>query len=190
MPTGYTSGLYDGEQTFEDFITGVARGMGYTIMQRDEATSSKPRLRRFNEYELKSLKEDVDQLYDYLSKTPKERYQVYLSKRQEHNVYKKKSQRERRAMRKRYENMLEQVRAWDIPEILESTRDYAIQQLESSIDFDCSEYDWKFPTYTSWKQEQESLRSLKRHAEYIEEEVERVQETNERILALYQSINT
>jgi len=36
MPTGYTSKLYDGEQSFEEFFWGCARGIGLLVMMRDE----------------------------------------------------------------------------------------------------------------------------------------------------------
>lgn len=188
MPSGYTSTLYDGDQSFEDFITGIARGMGYSIMQREEAMSSKPRLREVSDYKIKYLKEEIDKIRDYLQMTPKQRYQKYLSERRERRQWDAEYEKNKRTLRKRYEDMLEQVQAWEVPEVLETTKEYAIEQLNQSIEFDCSEFNLSFPTYKEWQRVQEDTSRFYRDILNLEEEIERVQQANECIVALYQSL--
>lgn len=50
MPTGYTQGLYDGDQRFEVFALHCARAFGATVSMRDEPWDQLPAHREVDEY--------------------------------------------------------------------------------------------------------------------------------------------
>jgi hypothetical protein len=67
MPNGFTASIYEGKPTsLRDYLMGVARGMGYSIMQRDDAPGTPVREVEASDYyrqrgdELRSQLADLD----------------------------------------------------------------------------------------------------------------------------------
>ncbi len=138
MPTGYTEPLYAGTPiTFPEFALRCARGMGVAIMQRDESIDVPIREREVEPYYAERVAKAEDALVAALARTPEEwakaRTAAFVEAREHHVADVQK----RTAMRARYENMLEEVRAWDPPSKQhEGLRRFMIDQLTSSIEFD------------------------------------------------------
>lgn len=172
MPTGYTAPVKDGEITdLKDFAAMCARGFGAFIHQRDDRTGSKLTYPRPESFYRNMLSEAVGQRVEWEAMSEEERYakwsQYYLSSVLNNAKYLGK----KRAERARYEAMLTQVNTIDVPEELENFKTFMVEQLESSIDFDCSE---KYMShmepleYSLWCDEREE--STARNVERYEEE--------------------
>lgn len=138
MPSGYTARLYDGEQTFEEFIIGCAHAFSVDMRDMsigspipppvvddgyrrrlDEALARRAEIR---EYDSDRWTEERDRAHrEYVESTNRRRAQYA----------------QRRA---RYQAMLERVAAWDPPtEDHIGLRDFMREQLTSSLRFDAPE---------------------------------------------------
>lgn len=148
MPTGYTSKLYDGEQDFDDFALGVARGFGAFVHQRDDSSNSPPRLAApyddaADRERLESAKADLARYYD-MSVTD-----IVMEQEREHRealLAWEEAVVERAKLKNRYERMLDQVKAWEPPSNDHvKFKEYMVEQLEQSIEFDCKGYERYMP---------------------------------------------
>jgi hypothetical protein len=92
-----------------------------------------------SKYRRKSLEESIDD-YRYLSSlSGEEVLNAWLEFAAEHDAYVTKETRETDARRARYESRLAEVRSLNFPdsEFGRGLRQFAIEQIESSIEFDC-----------------------------------------------------
>lgn len=139
MPTGYTADIAKGI-TFEQYALNCARAFGALIMMRDEPSST-PIPERFepSDYHIKALasaKEDLAR-YDAMSRDDANAAanEDYLA---EVERYEKRIA-DSTELRNKYNAMLAQVVQWDAPTVDHlKLKDFMIEQLRSSIDFDCS----------------------------------------------------
>lgn len=143
MPTGYTADVADGKVIdFKDFATHCMRAFGACIHMRDEPFDKKYESRvpssyyyeRFEEAkrEFENLEkmsdDDIINEYNKSLKDDIDRNKKYLS--------------EKRIKRKYLEDMLKQVNEWTPPtDDHIKFKEFMVEQLESTIDFDCKE-DW------------------------------------------------
>lgn len=144
MPTGYTAPLYEGkEMTFEQFALRCARNFGALIRMRDEPFDAPiPEEFPVDEYYQKNY-EQAKAAYEKFKQHPptdeelEEAYAKYVQKETNHA----KKANERAAFRRqRYEAMLSKVMEWEPPtEEHVNLKNFMVEQLEDSIDFDCSE---------------------------------------------------
>lgn len=194
MPTGYTSDLYQGkDQSFEDFVLSCARGFGAFIHQRDDSMSDKPTLRAPDTYYVKNVAKAEADLAEWERLVEDEvydRYNEYVAKTEAYN--KERTQKDS-AVRDRYGTRLAEVEAWNVPPTLQSLKDFMIEQIKSSIQFDCPDsrpsvseplsfHDWQD------QQEAELVRDVKYYSEQLEKEVQRVKEQNVYTFALYNAL--
>lgn len=192
MPSGYTAKLAEGEQDLADFIKGCGRGMGFMIMERDSAWSDplpeKWEISDFHDKKLAELQERKVFLNALSEETLKAACDDFYSKAdQDRTEYIAKNKQQLR----RYQQMLVEVKAWQPSHpVMRSTRAFAIEQLEKSIDFDCNytpkELE-KLPP-EEWQQEQfdEVMKSMKYHASQKAEDETRTAERNE-ILQIFKA---
>ena len=141
MPTGYTAKLARGDdQSVADFIKECGRGMGFMILMRDDPMDAElpekwePSDRHDKQIvELQERKSHLNGLHgEALIKAYDEFYASEENSR-ERRIEELQKQRER------YEAMLKSVKAWDPAHpVMKSTRSFAIEQLEKSIDWDCN----------------------------------------------------
>lgn len=192
MPTGYTSTLHDGEQSFEDFIWDCARAFGALITLRDEPDARIPEVFLPSPYYANQVRDAEERIAWLEGLSPSARQaeasEAYLKASGRH------AQRssERDAMRARYEAMLAKVRAWTPPTgEHQELRDFMVQQLEESIRFDC--YDQEAPspvTADEWLRHELAL--TKRHLDYcrkaLVEEEERCRQRTEWVRELRNSL--
>lgn len=138
MPSGYTARLYDGEQTFEDFIIGCAHAFSVDMRDmpvgepipapvvddgyRRRLDAALARREELREFGFDRWAEERDRAHrEYVESTNRMRGQYALR-------------------RVRYQAMLERVAAWDPPtEDHVGLRDFMREQLTSSLRFDAPE---------------------------------------------------
>ena len=196
MPTGYTSDLYEGKDvTVSDFILGCARAFGALVTMRDDRKDAPiPDEFPASDYhadavataeawldEVRSM--DTDDIAEIADRD----YSQSLNR-----------WRERRAQahdrRVRYERMLAEVRAWTPPTGEHvGLRDFMVEQLTRSIDFDCSmTYDDR-PTRLApfeWRAQQieKAQHDIEYHRREHEKEVQRATERSQWVQALRESL--
>lgn len=193
MPTGYTATLYEGkqEQTFEEFLFGCARA----FVMRDEPGDA-PIPDEFKadvghyDRAIARARDDLRRL-DTIT-VPNA--QVAADVEYENRVTSRESDRQRRrAIRERYEAMLEHARAWEPPTPDHiGLKEFMISQLEESIAFEC-DYDPGAPqrqTAREWVDEQRkhAEESLTYHVKQREKEIERTTSRNAWVKALRESV--
>jgi hypothetical protein len=192
MPTGYTSSIYDNKNdSFESFVLSCARAFGPCMHQRDDDMRDKPKLRELDiQYHLDAL----EQAKNY-KKPTKAEFEVYKKEKIEEAYASLKKDKE---LRERYTVMLEKVKNWTPPTPdHERLKKFMIEQLQSSIEYDCNEnYHendislYKKMKYSDYLRELNSSnkRTIEYHTEQIEKEKKNVDRANRWITALYESL--
>lgn len=155
MPTAYTSFVADNENfTFPEFAMLCAREFGALASMRDEPLDA-PVPERFEpDDSYRKRYEAAKAEYDAFVANPPTREEV--SKEYDEYVASQKEQyakaiADKREKRRRYNRMLTKVLNW-VPPTPEhqALRRFMIQQLQESIDFDCTEYDLALPSKTAY----------------------------------------
>ncbi len=166
MPTGYTHDIKDGI-SFEKFALNCARAFGACVTLRDEPGGGEIIPEEFtpNDYYLTKIQDDEKKLEAIKQMTAEEctlRSTEEWCKAEENRIF---SLSENQQLRVKYEEMLAKVKAWEPPtnDHFELKR-FMIDQIESSITFDCIENyysnpiplkngeDWRAEKITSLKQ--------------------------------------
>lgn len=191
MPTGYTANIYEGKfEAFEDFILHISRGFGAFVMQRDDPSSDKPKMRMISSYTVDSLARDTEALRKWRGMSDDAKHDLWRDYADEAEASERRSERTRTERLARYEARLAEVKAWDVPEEIEPIKKFAIEQIEQSIDFDCKKYERTIQGFDEWVDSHDAY--LVRSAEYAKEsydkEVQRVAEQNKFTALLYNSL--
>jgi hypothetical protein len=189
MPTGFTAKMYDGkEETFEQFVLSCARGMGICIMQRDDGPGLPTKTKIADYYET-NYGSASNKMADWKN-NPQKRKAEYDQYVKETEAANKKSQVNAATLSARYYARLAEVHAWTAPEGLEGMKKFMVNQIEDSIQFDCTPYTTEVLGFDEWVEERE--RDIKWKLDYatrsLAENVERVKTQNEYIDALYKSL--
>lgn len=147
MPSGYTSDIYDGKDvSFTQFALTAARGMGAAIMQRDDAPGPIADEYEPSDYHEKKLAEARKQVEQFKKLSLADWAKREIADREEMSKVVQESIRVAGERRVRYETMLAQVEAWRPPTPdHEGFKKFMTDQLQSSIDFDCSVTYLKMP---------------------------------------------
>lgn len=193
MPTGYTDVVLKGA-TFEQFVWGCARAFGALVLMRDDPADAKVperfEVEPYHATELEKAERELNIIRGLDSAGWQDRYSAYQDKKlTEQQEWK---QRDDETTLK-YTQMLDKVRAW-VPPTSEhgGLKEFMIQQLESSLDFDVVGEKFK-PTmlgFSEWKRSEldGAIRHVKYHKEEWEKERRRVEERNAWIAALRKSV--
>ena len=194
MPTGYTLDLYNGKDiAFEEFVLKCARAFGALIDMRDEPMDA-PIPERFepSDYHLKELEKAKRRLKEIRKwneeKAEQEAERAYREALKEREEFIKKN----KLIRKRYEDMLSKVQKWKPPTIEHaSLKQFMIQQLVESIEFDC--FVPEMPQRLSGEEYREqqikkALSDIEFHEKEYAKEVNRVHERNKWLLLLRESL--
>jgi hypothetical protein len=192
MPSGFTQKLYDKEQPFEDFVLGVAKSSGYMWRYRDNGLDTLPdsitvdtkyyeeqledalnRKKKVESWNVKEMQNEADAAFDFLSN----RYEA--------------SVRETSARRKRYEEMIQKINAWECPESSQQLKDYMVEHLIEVQKHDC--YTLTEPvrqTGSEYKKEQlhNAIDDIAYYEGQIEKEKEYEAKTNKWISELKESL--
>jgi len=194
MPTGYTAEIAKGI-TFEEFVCQCARAFGALIHLRDEPLSSDiPDEVIPSDYHAKALvgaeikyKEALEIKEEQAKHLAKEEFDAEMLSYQD-RLY------EKHELKRKYEDMLAKVRAWNPPTTEhEGLKKFMIEQLTSSIDFDCSTDYIEVPKLKSPKEWCEKnisnkLWNYNYHKEENEKEIQRCKERTEWVKALKESL--
>lgn len=142
MPTGYTSDLYDGKDvSFETFALKCSRAMGAAIHQRDDSGDAEISLREVSDYYLERIQKAKADLSRALERSYDEWDKMQDEEIRSAEEYRKNYIKDQRTRMRLYEKMLDEVIAWVPPtDKHQGLKDFMIQQLESSIDFDGTDY--------------------------------------------------
>lgn len=193
MPTGYTSDIYEcKEVSGKQFLTTCARAFGATIMMRDEPLDTPiPEEFPVDDHYEKQLKIAQEELKKYQNMSIEEAEKLVEEFYQDEIDRNEKYYNKKLALKERYEKVLTEVKQWQPPTSEHnSLKEYAINQLTESIDFDCGnleEYlkEIKKPT------PQEYIKSKIDHCiwevnYYTKDWMEEIKRTNERNLWIKQ----
>jgi hypothetical protein len=198
MPTGYTSSLYDGEQSFEDFTLRCARAMGALISMRDAPWDApipdevEPST-KYHDDAIAAARARLRKLDGITPATAEKEAKREYEKR---FAVRDDTEAERRERRARYEEMVRQVEAWEPPTADHTgLKDFMLEQLRQSIDFDTKP--WAMPvddplSGQEWIEVQraQAERNLTHHIAEREKEIERATARTAWIKALKASLNS
>lgn len=200
MSTGYTASVSDGTVTeLPEFAMQCARAFGALVMMRDMPLSAPvpDRFEASTSYhdgvlaaarkrldELDALSADEIAAAATIAQAERERsHESYLA--------------DKRIRKGRYEAMIEKVRDWTQPTPdHEPLRDFMIEQVNQSIDFDCSVGPWsnKPETLTpaAWlgAEVEKAQRDIAYHEKARAEEIERTESRNKWLADLRASLKT
>lgn len=194
MPTGYTSELHDGKPiTRNEFILQCSRAMGAAIMQRDDSPKAPLRLPKFetdySDERLAKAKADLDK-YRAIP--------IELADGEAFNDYEaalarwREREQERRDMEGRYRGMLAEVAGWRPPTPdHQGLKDFMVEQLQSSIEFDCGAMDPPVPlTGEEYRDQKIAMaeRDIEYHTRSRAESIERTKGRRDWITALADSL--
>lgn len=198
MPSCYTALVQDGKITeAKDFILNCSRQFGALMHMREDNMDAEIEYRKVSDYHLERL-ESVKQQYEDLKKVTDEEIQENIDM----NYYKRLEEKREGLKRfnegrQRYLDMLEKVEKWTPPTNEHvKLKEYCIEQLKSSLDFDYSD---SLKEYYTTKPEKETveeykqfqlesyLKDIEYHSKHYREEVENVKEINKWIEDLISS---
>lgn len=193
MPTGYTSIFTERDVTFREYALRCARAFGACILQRDDNIEEPPKHREEASFYQESVDSDMRELDRFLSLTREQQVAELEAKAEETRRYRAKSQAERAVLEVRLREVLGQVSAWKAPTAdHENYKKFMIEQINSTLDFDCGHRDYFDPTKVKAETPEEHLAQLKssleRSIQSRDEERERCKQANDWIDALYASL--
>lgn len=201
MPTGFTSDIYeDKDVSFEDFTMNCARAFGALASLRDEPDAEIPEEFTVASYYPKKIVEAEEELEKLKQMTDEEIAVVVQKEYIKQKEYFTKELENRKALRERYEEMLRKVEAWQVPtKDHVSLKNFMIEQLNTSIDGDCSTRyytsvlnDLRVQSVEEYRinSEEKLKKDLEFYTKYINEEKERVENKNKWIKNLRESMYT
>ena len=195
MPTGYTADVQSGKITdLKPFVMQLARGMGALVMMRDEPHDA-PIPERFepSPYYAERVAKSEAEVERLRLMSDEDAEAAAVEAHAEVVAAFDKAKAEHTAQRERYEAMVAKVKAWQgAPE---GIKEFALDQLQQSIDFDCRE---PFRFYRStdkltgaqWREQAlgEALRSLGYDRKANEDEISRTEARNNWLAQLRRSL--
>lgn len=193
MATGYTSDIAK-DQTFEDFVMSCARA--FLIEMRDATPRAEipDTIEPDTEWHEGELEKHRTQLKGYqtvsLDTAAMMCKDVYLASAKDA----KHRRNDTAALRCKYEAMLLEVESWTPPTPEHcGLRDLMIEQIESSIKFDCSATNWlpeELPEPAEWLAEkiEYETHEIAYHEQKITEEIDRAKQRNAWVAALKRSL--
>lgn len=193
MPTGYTSVLYDGEQSLRDYAFRCARGIDYLFALRDQSLDAglPHEIKRSTYYDdkLTDARAELDRILDLSdeeanSEAEKE-YKELVRANQEANDISL-------ARKYRYGMMARDVKAWEPPAALKSLKKFMLDQLEESSS-DCATYNYEIKRLTAaqykTKKVENILKDIEYYSNHILDEKERISETNRWLKILHKAFD-
>lgn len=185
MPTGFTSEIYSGKKVeAKDFILQCARQFGALVTMRDEPFDAEIPVFEPSSYHQRQIELAKSKLEKY-SNMSLEEAEVETNKDYDYAISSYHTRlKEKDDLKARYEEVLEQVKLWNPPSDDHAPlKEYAVDQLVKSIEFDCSTKYIAPPTKESSKaylmaKVSDALRDIEYHEKGWKEEVERTNGRN------------
>ena len=192
MPTGYTADIKNGID-FKTYAMNCARAFGACMSLRDDPGGGEriPESFEPSDYHLKAIEKARGDLVALEAMTPGELELAANRDWEESETRRLARLEDKRKQRKAYEAMLAKAVAWRAPTPdHEGLRKFMCEQIEKSIDFDCSgDYD-NAPTIClsgeAWAAERRTrlMREVQYHEREHAEEVKRAATRTEWVRAL------
>ena len=181
MPTGYTAPIVDGDISAYNFFSSIGRGMGYAIMQRDSGPGP-VEYREVSTY-YRDAAPKARQHYDEVKSRTEEQWQsLYKEYVLDTEARNRESEAKALAIRQNLnsvKNDLIAVRDF-APASMESTFNFAIDQIDQTLDFDGDPYIRGIDSYEQWRRQ--ATIAARESVTYAEkgwaDEQKRVSETN------------
>lgn len=194
MPTGYTADIAKGI-SFEEFVWNCARAFGALVMMRDDPPGvTIPERFEPSQYYAESVKKAEAELARLHSLTKEQaNAECTAAYMREVESFEKRCT-EKRELREKYLRMLAKAKEWEPPTPDHvGLRDFMVQQITESIEWDCStKYDLPpvAKSTEAWLADsiEQARRSLVRSQESQAEEIERIENRNAWIKALRQAV--
>ena len=195
MPTGYTSDIYEGKEVSgEEFILKCARAFGALISMREDSLDKEITIFEPSTYHLDQIESAKVTLENCIKMTLEE-VQSELDENYERDV-KRYHERldEYGTLEGRYLRVQNEVKAWIPPtEDHIKLKEFAISQIEDSIQNDCNTSYMKYPVkYKAQELLDAKIRSAKSDLEYHQngwdDEVKRTNERNAWVFSLKNSL--
>lgn len=194
MTTGYTADING--VTFEQFAMRCARAFGALVLMRDQPSDA-PIPERFepSDYHLKKIEESKAELkkLNQMSMAEANQEAARLWDAEESNRVKRLE--ECRSLRQQYEALLAEAKAW-VPPTADhiKLKEFMTQQLENTINFDCSEDYYLNPipllSAEQWldQKKAKAQHNIEYHTQEHVEEVERTNGRNSWLQSLRESL--
>ena len=201
MPTGYTAPIYEGEKdfTFERFAMRCARNFGALVHLREKSKEEAIDLEK--DFQPNSFYKDMLEVaekdyQDFLDNPPTEEqlnkeFDEYVQMEQTRFL---EREQKTETIRKRYADMMKKVLAWQPPTSEhQSLKDFMLNQLRDSIEFDCSYYAPDVTDREGFFKDAMSpdrfLRRISHYREMWEKEVRRSEKCKKWVKDLMDSLN-
>jgi hypothetical protein len=142
MPTEYTSNIYDGKKVSgKDFLLDCARAFGacITTMRDDSPDAEIPEEFKPSTYYAERKQEAIQELEKYSNMSLEDAERLAEIEYQQNENSRLKSIEESNKRKRRYQKVLSEVKKW-VPPTDEHIhlKEFAIEQLTGSINFDCN----------------------------------------------------
>ena len=199
MPTGYTYSVQNGEVTeLKEFMLSCAKGFGAFINMRDDGISSDIKYREVGEYYSRRL-ENTKREFEEFKLLSDEEIQKQLDESYERRVKEQKEGLKRfDEQKQRYLDMIDKVKEWIPPtEDHIKLKEFALEQLNSSLEFDCSDSSRNYYLQEPFKDTVEEyrvykiksyLKDLEYYSKSYRDELESVEKANKWIRDLIESL--
>jgi hypothetical protein len=197
MPSGYTSDIYNGKEVSgKDFLLTCARAFGACIEMRDEDSDVPiPEKFEISDYHEKNFKNAQEELEKYKTMSIEEAELLSQTEFQKDQDYRSEEIKKINLLKERYKRTLSEVRNWTPPtDEHKELKEFTIDQLKQSIDFDCDISYLEKPKKRLVGQEwlnskiKECYRDVEYHAKEHLEEIERTDGRNNWIKQLRESL--
>lgn len=199
MPTGYTYSVQNGEVTeLKEFMLGCAKGFGAFIHMRDDGISPDIKYREVGEYYPRRL-ENTKREFEEFKLLSDEEIQKQLDESYERRIKEQKEGLKRfDEQKQRYLDMIDKVKEWIPPtEDHIKLKEFALEQLNSSLEFDCSDSSRNYYLQEPFKDTVEEyrvykiksyLKDLEYYSKSYRDELESVEKANKWIRDLIESL--
>lgn len=199
MPTGYTYSVQNGEVTeLKNFILTCAKEFGAFIHMRDYGLSPDIKYREVGEYYLRRL-ENTKREFEEFKLLSDEEIQKQLDESYERRIKEQKEGLKRfDEQKQRYLDMIDKVKEWIPPtEDHIKLKEFALEQLNSSLEFDCSDSSRNYYLQEPFKDTVEEyrvykiksyLKDLEYYSKSYRDELESVEKANKWIRDLIESL--
>jgi hypothetical protein len=192
MPTGYTIAVEEG-CSFNEFVWSCARGFGALVTLRDDIKAKIPLKLEYSPYHTVKLKELDAELMALQKPNFAKIEKIIANKNKEISERNKRYIEEHNVKIKRYAEMKQKISEW-IPPTLEhnNLKDFMLQQIDVSINFEGKPYQQPLVEIlpAAWLELEKArlLKDIEYHTQRHNEEVKRVDERNEWLKALRESV--
>lgn len=195
MATGYTSKIKDGI-SFKEFLLNCAKAFGACITMRDDPMDAPiPDEFQISDYHIKRLAEIQSEFESINLITIDEAVIKAKEEYEQKKKYNEQQIKESNELRLKYNDILIKVKNWRPPTSDHfELKNFMIQQITSSIDFDCGTTYYEKPiellTGEQWlsNKKQSLLNDIEYHTKEHQKEIDRVMQRNQWIKQLRDSI--